>query len=264
MNKKFVAKTLLLVVMALSFVVSCTSKDQLKKTIEENPDIILNAIEKHPKKFLDTLNKAVEQARSKAREEQLAQEQQDLEKEFDNPKKPSLDKSRVYFGDKDAPITIVEYSDFECPFCTKGYNVMNEVKEKYGDKVRILYKHLPLDFHPLAMPAAQYYEAIAMQSPSKAERFHDMIFENQQALKSKKEDYLKEVAKKVGANVSKVLKDKDSEKVKDIITADMAEANKFGFSGTPGFLVNGVSVRGAYPFSHFEKIIEKHIERMKK
>ncbi|MEZ4872835.1 MAG: thioredoxin domain-containing protein [Bdellovibrionales bacterium] len=257
-------KTLMATLLLLVFAMGCTNKDQLQKTIEENPEIILNAIEKHPKKFLDTLNKAVEQARSEAREDQEKQRQAALDEEFENPKQPDLSGKRVIFGPENAPITIVEYSDFECPFCSKGYSVMNEVKEKYGDKVRILYKHLPLNFHPLAMPAAQYYEAIALQSSEKAEKFHDLIFENQNDLKAKKEDFLKEAAKKVGADLAKVLKDKDSAQVKDIIKADMEEASKFGFSGTPGFLVNGVSVRGAYPMDHFEMIIDKHLEKMNK
>jgi len=252
-----------IVAILISFLMSgCVGKDALKKTIEENPEIITNMIEKHPKKFLDAVNKAVENARSAQRKDQAKKEDEALEDEFKNPKKPEVSDSRVLLaGSKSAPITIIEYSDFQCPYCTKGFEVMNSVKAKYGDKVRIVYKHLPLDFHPQAEPAARYFEAIALQSHSKAKKFHDMIFQNQGDLKSGKTDFLNGLVKKVGANLSKVLKDIESSKVKSIVEKDMSEARKFGFSGTPGFLVNGVSVKGAYPLSHFEKLIDRHLKK---
>ena len=99
-----------------------------------------------------------------------------------------------------------------------------------------------------------------MQDPVKAEKFHDNIFENQKKLNSGKEKFLKELAKKVGADMKKLAKDIESDAVKKIVESDMAEAKKFGFSGTPGFLVNGVSLKGAYPFAEFKKIIDRHLE----
>ncbi len=252
-------KYLLLVFVAFSL--SCTSKDQLKKTLEENPEILTNVIDKHPKLFLDTLNKAVEKAKSEAREGQAKAQTQAMEDEFNNPKVPVIEDGRVIFGSKNAPVTIVEYSDFECPFCTRGYKVVNEIKKAYGDKVRVIYKHLPLSFHPMAEPAARYYEAIALQNHKKAEKFHDLIFEDQGGLKSGKEKFLDKMAKKAGANLKRVKKDLQSEKVSKVIEADMAEAQKYGFSGTPGFLVNGVSVKGAFPFGHFKKIIDRHLKK---
>lgn len=237
----------------------CVSKDQLKKTIEENPDIITDAIKKNPVKFMEALNDAAQEARKKDRDKQAEQEAQGLEEEFKNPKKPEVDEARVIFGNKSAPVTIVEYSDFECPFCSRGYQVIDQVKKKYGDKVRVVYKHLPLSFHPMAEPAARYFESIALQGHDKAEKFHDLVFQNQEKLKGEKEKFLQDAAKKSGADVKKVLAEINSEKVSANIKKDMAEAEKFGFSGTPGFLVNGVSVRGAYPLDHFEKIIDRHL-----
>ena len=180
------------------------SKDGLKKMMEENPEIIFNAIEKNPKAFIDTVNKAATNARREAQEDAQKAEEDRIEEEFKNPKKPEVNEKRVTFGPKSAPITIVEYSDFECPYCERGYKTVKEVQKEYGDKVRVVYKHLPLDFHPMAEPAAKYFEAISLQSHSKAEKFHDLIFENQNELKRKKEGYLQEAAKKAGANMSKL------------------------------------------------------------
>lgn len=236
------------------------SASQLEKVVSENPEILFNAIQKHPDKFIEVVNQAARQAQMQARKKEASAEKDRMEDEFKNPKKPEVADNRAVFGTKGAPITIIEYSDFQCPYCAKGYNTVKEVMAEYKGKVQVIYKHLPLDFHPLAMPASQYFEAIAMQSASKAEKFHDMIFENQKKLNSDKEKFLKSAAKKVGADMGKLAKDINSAAVKKIIDSDMAEAKKFGFSGTPGFLVNGVSLKGAYPFTEFKKIIDRHLE----
>jgi protein-disulfide isomerase len=245
-----------LVIFSLS---GCVSKDQLKKTMADNPEILAEAIKKNPEAIMEALNQAAQAARSKERENQAKEEEKSLEEEFQSPKVAVIGDDRVIAGNKNAPITIVEYSDFECPFCARGYQVIEEVKKRYGDKVRVVYKHLPLPFHQQAEPAARFYEAIALQGHDKADKFHDMVFQNQERLKNEKDKFLQEAAKKVGADVKKVLGDLKSEKVSAIIAADKAEAEKFGFSGTPGFLVNGVSVRGAYPIEHFVKIIDRHL-----
>ena len=231
----------------------------LEKAVEQNPDIIFNAIKSNPKKFIEVVNEAARTAQDESRKDEEKAEETRMEEEFKSPKSPKVDEARVIFGAKTAPITIVEYSDFECPYCTKGYENVREVRKMYGDKVRVVYKHLPLDFHPMAMPAAKYFEALALQMPDKVEKFHDEIFENQRDLKEKKEEFLKATAKKLGANMARLSKDLESETVKARIAADMEEAKSFGFSGTPGFLINGVSLKGAYPPPFFQKIIDRHL-----
>lgn len=244
---------------AVLMVAGCTSKSQIEKTIADNPEIIFNAIKKNPKKFVETVNEAVRTAQEGAREDEAKEEQTRLETEFKNPKQAVVEDGRVIFGNKSAPITIIEYSDFQCPYCGRGFNTVKEVEKMYGDKVRVVFKHLPLDFHPMAMPAAKYFEAIALQDAKKAEKFHDEVFSNQTKLTQEGEKFLKETAKKVGANVAKVEKDLNSEAVQKRIATDMEEAKKFEFSGTPGFLINGVSLRGAYPAPEFKKIIDRHL-----
>jgi len=241
---------------------SCTpSPSALKKAVENNPDIVFGAIEKNPQKFIEVVNTAARAAQKKGRQAELEAEKKRTEEEFKNPKKPDIQDSRVIFGTKNAPITIVEYSDFQCPYCARGYQVMKRVLKEYKGKVRVIYKHLPLDFHPLAEPAARYFEAIGLQSPQKAEKFHDAVFDDQQSLNKEKEGFLKKIARKVGANMDRLKKDLKNAAVKKIIDADMAEAKKFEFSGTPAFLVNGVSLKGAYPFEEFKKIIDRHLDK---
>jgi len=157
-------------------------------------------------------------------------------------------------GNTGAKYTLVEYSDFQCPYCAAGYQLVEELRKKYGKDLRFIFRHLPLPFHSQAMPAAQWLEAVAIQSPEKAWRFHDILFQNQDKLGG---ELFRKTAKDLGLDVERCEKDIDSQAVKDRIAADMEEATRFGFEGTPGFLLNGIPVKGAYPVAHFGEIISR-------
>ena len=133
------------------------------------------------------------------------------------------------------------------------YN-LEQLRKTHGDKLRVVFKNMPLNFHPQAMPAAQWFEALALQSPEKAWAFHDTLFEHQDKLG---EEYFKLLAKDLGLDVAKAAKDAKSEAVKNKIEADIKEAKKFGIEGTPAYLINGVPLRGAYPVEAFEEVISK-------
>lgn len=245
------------------FAACAPNAKQLKEAIEKDPSIVFAAIEKAPDKFIEVVMKAQQDAQKVAGEKAQEEEKRQREEEFKNPLKPEVQADRVIFGNKSAPITIVEFSDFECPYCSRGYQTVQQVRKEYGDKVRVVFKHLPLDFHPLAMPAARYFEALAQQDHAKAEKFHDAIFENQGMLKGKGEAFFKDTAKKLGADMKKLDEALKSEAVTKRIAADMEEAKKFNFSGTPGFIINGVSLRGAYPVASFKEIIDRQLSDKK-
>jgi protein-disulfide isomerase len=249
----------------LGFVVAACAPNpkQLKEVIEKDPSIVFVAIEKDPEKFIEVVNKAARAAQEKGAEKAASEESSKRDEEFKNPLKANIDEGRAIHGPASAAVTIVEYSDFQCPYCSRGYQTIKEVEKTYGDKVRVVFKHLPLEFHPKAMPAAKFFEAIARQSAEKAYKWHDLIFENQAELGSKGEEFMKASAKKVGADLKKIDKDLADPKLMERINADMEEAKKFGFSGTPGFLINGVSLRGAYPFPEFKAIIDRHLSDKK-
>ncbi len=244
---------------ALALSACAPSATQLKKVMEDNPDIMFSVIEKNPDKFMKVVNEAAQKARQV--EEQRVQEDElkAREEEYKNPKKPVIGDNRAMKGNKAAKVTIVEYSDFQCPYCTRGHATMKRVLEEYSDKVRIVYKQAPIvRIHPNAMIASQYYEAIAIKQPDKANVFHDYVFEHQQDLTEKGEAFLKAAVKKLGLKVTD--KDVQSDEVKKRIEEDQKEFEKFGFSGTPGYLVNGISLKGAYPFEEFKKIIERQLK----
>lgn len=249
--------TLSIMITLSLFLVSCApNKENLTKLLKENPEILTEAIKANPATFIEALNAAVKDAQGDIAKKREEEEQKKLEEAFNNPLVPEIRSDDIIRGTKGAPITLVEYSDFECPFCTRGYKTVVSLLEKYKGKIQFVFKHLPLSFHPNAMPAAKYYEALRLQSHDKAIKFHDIIFEEQSKLKLG-EKFLKAAAKRVGADMKKLAKDVDSKEIADRIEADLAEARKYDFQGTPGFLINGVPVKGAYPVEHFVGIVDK-------
>ncbi len=242
---------------------ACVGEKQIQDTLEKNPQILFSVIEKNPDQFMEVVQKAAQTAQKKNAEGAEAKEKGRLEEEFKNPLKPEIQADRAFEGPADAPITIVEYSDFQCPYCGRGFSTVQEVLKNYTGKVKFIFKSLPLPMHPMALPAAKRFEALVLQDPKKAYKFHDEVFQNQDKLNSDGEKFLDSVAKKVGADMGKLKTDMNSDKVKARIEADSKEAEKFGISGTPGFIVNGVSIRGAYPFDTFKTIIDRQLASAK-
>lgn len=251
----------LFLLLALLFT-GCTSKDQLKKMLAEDPTILAEAIEKNPSEILEALNKAVKKAQENEGQKRQDEEKKQLEESYNNPLKPVIRADESIRGTKGAPLILVEYSDFQCPYCSRGFETVLKLLEQFKGKIQFVYKHLPLDFHPQAKIASQYYEALRLQSEEKAFSFHDKIYKDQPKLKNG-ESFLKELAKSVGADMTKLAKDINSDAVLKRIKEDEEEAKKFDFQGTPGFIFNGVPVKGAYPVEHFVQIAEELKKRGK-
>ena len=162
-------------------------------------------------------------------------------------------------GPDTAPVTIVEFSDFQCPFCGRVGPTLKKVKEEYGDQVRIVFKHQPLDFHAKA-PAA-HAAAEAAHRQGKFWEMHDKIFADQKAMSPEK--YV-EYATELELDVDQFQKDVASADVKKKVDADKKEAAKLGSSGTPGFFINGLNLKGAKPFEAFKEVIDKELAAKKK
>jgi protein-disulfide isomerase len=234
------------------------SPEQLRATLTAHPDILYAAIRAHPEEFVVLLD-SVARATSTARQASSAQaEQRRIDAEIGNPRRPDLTQG-VYFGSATAPITIVEYTDFECPYCRQAHPVIVELFKRYGDRVRLVVKDMPMPFHPRAMPAARMFEAIAMQDASKAPKFYDTMYEHQDRLVAEGDRFLEETVRSLGLDVARARRDAASATVTARISADVAEAQRFGFTGTPGFLVNGVLLQGAYPIETFAGIIDRQL-----
>lgn len=250
-------KKILLAMLAMTLLFGgCSSEKDIADTLKNNPKIIIEALEKDPEAFLEFLEKLTSKARELQAKKRREKEESEIKERFNNPLVPVIRKDELIRGTKGAPIVLVEYSDFECPFCSRGYNTVMELLKEYKGKIQFVYKHLPLSFHANAKPASYYYEAIRLQSEAKAIKFHDGIYENQSQLRNG-EKYLKKLAKSLGVDMAKLAKDVKSKSIIARVDQDAKEAEKFGFSGTPGFLLNGIPVKGAYPKSHFDGLIKK-------
>jgi protein-disulfide isomerase len=160
-------------------------------------------------------------------------------------------------GPETAPVTIVEFSEFECPFCKRVDPTLKQIEKVYGDKVRFVWKHLPLmSIHADAMNAALASEAA--RSQGKFWQYHDALFANQENLAV---DDLKRYAKEVGLDLVRFEKDRLDPENRKKVEADVAEARSLKVSTTPSFFINGRFVRGAQPFDMFAKVIDEELAK---
>ncbi|MFT3708213.1 MAG: thioredoxin domain-containing protein [Archangium sp.] len=159
-------------------------------------------------------------------------------------------------GPADAKVTIVEFSDFECPFCGKAEDSVTQVMEKYAGKVRIVFRHFPLSFHPNAPKAAE--ASMCANEQGKFWEMHKVLFANRSALTV--ED-LKKHAATVGLDATKFNECLDGNKMKSYIEADTKAGGDVGVSGTPAFFINGKLLSGAQPFSEFAKVIDAELKK---
>ncbi len=160
------------------------------------------------------------------------------------------------YGDWDnAPIQIVEFSEFQCPYCSRVNPTMDQVKETYGDKVAITFRDFPLPMHKEAGKASEAGHCATDQG--KFWEMHDLMFENQRGLQV---DKLKGYAVEVGLDATAFNECLDSGKYADRVEANKAAGEKVGVSGTPAFFINGQFLNGARPFESFQEVIDGELK----
>lgn len=230
------------------------SPAQLHALFEQHPDILYDVLRAHPAELGELMRVAASSADSIGRVAVARADSARVEEGLRHPKVPSIGQ-RAALGDPTAAITLVEYMDFECPYCRRARSTLVDLMEAHAGHIRLVIKHTPLDEHAEAMPAALMFEAIARQSPAAAFRFYDDVFEHQDQLRADGARFLRRAAARAGVNATRAEVDAASPHMRAIIDADMAEAKSFGLEGTPCFLVNGVPIIGAQPESTFEHLI---------
>jgi protein-disulfide isomerase len=158
-------------------------------------------------------------------------------------------------GSPTAPVTVVMFSDFQCPFCSRVEPTVKQIEDTYGNKVKIVWKNQPLPFHPNAMPAAK--AAMAAYKQGKFWEMHDLLFANQRDLNDA--NYEK-WAQQIGLDIAKWKADMASPELAAEITADSTEGKALGANGTPSFFIDGISVVGAQPFDKFKMVIDGELK----
>jgi protein-disulfide isomerase len=157
-------------------------------------------------------------------------------------------------GNPKAPVTIIEFSDYQCPFCKRAESVVDEVMKTYGEKVRLVFRDYPLPMHPLARPAAE--AANCANAQGKFWEYHAKLFQNQSALG---DDKLKEYAKDLGLDQAKFEQCLAAKPYKAAIDKDVEDGSKVGVNGTPAFFINGRMLSGAQPFEKFKEVIDDEL-----
>lgn len=155
-------------------------------------------------------------------------------------------------GEKDAPVVLVEFSDFQCPFCQKVHGTLKQLVEDYNGQVAWVYKHLPLDsLHPYARLAAEASECAADQD--KFWEYADELYAGQSSLSP---EFLVTIAEKIGLNADRFEVCLNSDKFAQEVKEDEQEAISVGITGTPGIYVNDTLIKGAVPYENFKQVID--------
>lgn len=170
-----------------------------------------------------------------------------------------INQDDVILGNPEAPVILIEYGDYECPFCEKFFTETEPlIRKNYIEtgKVKMIYRDFPLPGHPYAQPAAE--AANCAKDQNKFWAYHDIIFQKQKELPNV--DYLK-LANELGLNTEQFKQCLEAQKYKDKIKKDYEGGTIIGVNGTPTFFINGQKVVGAQPYSVFEKIIEEALKQ---
>ncbi len=173
---------------------------------------------------------------------------------------PAVSQADHIRGDINAPVLIIEYSDYQCPFCERFHPTMLQVMKEYEGKVSWIYRHFPLSFHPEAEPAAEAAECAGEQG--KFWEYSDKLFENQASLGTA---FYPKLAGDLGLNTGDFQKCLDSDKYLDVIRKQAQDGGTAGVTGTPGSFVidkdgNATPIRGALPYASVKQMIDAALQ----
>lgn len=181
------------------------------------------------------------------------QQEADFESEEVVRKNPVVEPSRILLGNASAPVTVIEFGDFQCPACAVGAAAVKAVHAKHPDKIKFIYKHLPLDYHAQARPAAQAFEVLLAKDVAQAYEFYSLAFETPGKIKTQKD--LEALLKKFKLTNKAVQAAVKKLKITETLAKDRREFIEFGFRGTPVFMINGQVLEGAPSPEDLEKVV---------
>lgn len=172
------------------------------------------------------------------------------------PRVEVTDGGRPARGSSQASVEVIEFSDFQCPFCQRANPTVQQVLKTYGDRIKFVYRHYPLPNHPNARPAAE--ASACAEAQGRFWDYHDRLFADPTKLTDAD---LKAHAEAVGLDMPKFNACFDNRQQKAGIDADIAAADAVGVTGTPAFFINGRAIDGAQPFDAFKRVIDEELAR---
>jgi len=173
------------------------------------------------------------------------------------PPRQDLEATRLVRGKTDAPVTLVTFSDYQCPYCIRAEPVLAEVLQRYPEDVRVIHRHFPLDsIHPFARPASE--AAMCADEQGKFWAFHDAIFARSGQLS---ENSFAEIGSEVGLDTGALATCIDERRYQDFVDKDFEAGRTAGVTGTPAFFVNGILLKGARTADQLSAVIDSELER---
>lgn len=243
-------------------------KEGTEKNISGAPNFLINGVPLTGAQPYESFKKIIEQELKKAKliqKEHNGMEGDKLYAEIIKkaPKIAPKDTVRLFvetdnapiLGNPNAPITIVEFTDFECPFCSRANATLHQLQAEYPDKIRIVFKNNPLSFHKNANAA--HRAALAAQAQGKFREMHDLLFANQKSLSAAD---LEKYAAQIGLDLNRFRQDMESDAIKKHIEKDLNDGQNFDVRGTPHFFINGTRLKGAQPIDKFRAVIDEELK----
>lgn len=205
------------------------------------------AVDLESNEKIESYKAALADLRRKARIEMLLVEP--------SPPVVTINDSGPSRGGKNAPVVIVEFSDFQCPYCKQATSTLKQLLQSYGESVRLVFKHTPLPIHADAFKAAQ--AAVCADKQGRFWEYHDRLF-NSNVLST---DALRKEAAELGLEMTEFNACLDSEASRAAVLKDMKEARQADIQGTPSFVINGSVLRGARSFEDFKSVIDRELKK---
>lgn len=246
-ESRFFRPALALAALVLLWAAGCAtraSREDIRAALRDDPDLVLDVLREHPKELDDILVAMLADRKERARQ---ARRQAELE----NPLQPDLSGGRLSLGRPDAPVLMVAYSDFLCSHCARAVDTVHALLSRHPE-VRFVFKHFPHSRQGADL--ALTFEALGRQDPALAWRFHDEVFRRQREL-AQDEGVLARILDGLAPDRARLEADLRDPALEERLVADSQEADRFGFDGTPSFLVGGVSLVGNQPLAQFEELL---------
>lgn len=222
-------------------------REALRRVFREHPELVLDVLRENSIAVLEIAQKGSQERQYKAMRAQWQEDQK-------HPK--PVRHNRPALGDSKAPVTIVAYSDYTCPYCADAAETITHVLSARKGSVRFMFKNYPRRDQPLARLASEYVTAAFVLDPEKAWAYHDLVFADQMRLLKEGEGFLRAEALALGFNLQKLGAEVKGRTVREIIDEDIAEAIEIGVPGTPFHMVNALSVRGGLPLAAFLEAVD--------
>jgi protein-disulfide isomerase len=228
---------------------------RLQETLQKHPEIVLDILREHSERVLDIAQQGSQIRRKKNMEGQW---REDLKQ----PKSVALAK-RPVLGPVAAPVTVIAFSDFTCPYCQQAAEVLDRLMSARPQDIRLIFKHMPHGKDSPARQASEYFIAASLQNEHAPWILYKNFFAEPEKLTTDTQNFLNKAAEQAGLDMKKLAAALKTKQVAAIIEEDQADAKKLNIEGTPYFLVNNLTVRGAVPYEIFNAAVDMALANAK-